>query len=47
MVNIRRFIETGFWNVCTWYTELEIREKQTEYHKPNPGHDTGFTKFHV
>ena len=27
--------------------ELEIREKKTEHRKPNPGHDTRFTEFHV
>ena len=27
--------------------ELEIRENKTEFRKPNPGHDTRFTEFHV
>ena len=27
--------------------ELEIRKKKTGYCKPNPGHDTRFTEFHV
>ena len=27
--------------------ELEIREEKTEFRKPNPGHDTRFTEYHV
>ena len=27
--------------------QMEIREKNTEYHNPNPDHDIQFTEYHV